>query len=289
MLEPDPEIAVAYGLFSVRQARAAGYSRADIERMVRCGRWGRLERGILLAAGHERCPQDELLLALLRAGPGAVAAFESAGWVLGWDAFDRLPKPRLIMPLAQSHRNGYRARLLADDIVLRGVLTVTSPLRTAWDIAARATYEQSVIAIDSALRSGQVTLQELTGYFDSAHRHGAKAARAALDFADPLAGSVAESEARLLFQRGGLPAPESQYPVRLGDKIGYLDFVWEEWRLAAEIDGFRYHSEDDAFQQDRTKQNGVQLGGLLVLRFTLRDVRQRGERVVAEVWRGSRR
>ena len=98
MLEPDPELAVAYGIFSVRQARAAGYSRADIERQVRRGGWNRLERGVLLAAGRELRPGDDLVLALLRAGPGAVAGFESAAFVHGWDAVDRPPKPQLILP-----------------------------------------------------------------------------------------------------------------------------------------------------------------------------------------------
>jgi hypothetical protein len=37
VLEPDPELTVAYGIFSARQAAGAGYSRADIKRQLRRG------------------------------------------------------------------------------------------------------------------------------------------------------------------------------------------------------------------------------------------------------------
>ena len=50
MLEPDPELAVEYGIFSVRQAHAAGFGRAEVERLVRRGTWVRRGQGVLAIA-----------------------------------------------------------------------------------------------------------------------------------------------------------------------------------------------------------------------------------------------
>ena len=69
VLEPDPEVAVAYGIFSVRQAHNAGFSRAEVERRVRRGRWQRLGHGVLAEAQRQERGTDSLVLALLRAGP----------------------------------------------------------------------------------------------------------------------------------------------------------------------------------------------------------------------------
>ena len=175
-----------------------------------------------------------------------------------------------------------------DEIELHGLVRVTSPLRTALDIAAAAHFDEAVIALDSGMRTDRLTKDQLTRYFDLAHRPRVREARRALVFADELSGSVPESEARLLFARAGLPIPTTQFVVRDGDTVVALDFAWEAEQVGAEIDGFRYHSGDKAFQDDRTKQNWVQLDGWLILRFTVVDIREHPERVIAQIPPGTR-
>jgi hypothetical protein len=58
VLEPDPELTVAYGIFSARQAAGAGYSRADIKRQLRRGTWVRLDRGVFSVANRNARPSD---------------------------------------------------------------------------------------------------------------------------------------------------------------------------------------------------------------------------------------
>ncbi len=289
VLEPDPELAVAYGLFSVRQAAAAGYSGADIKRYLRRGRWTRLERGILLGAGRPLRPHDAVVLALLRAGRGAVAGFETAAAIHGWDAFESPLPPRLIVPPNNRYPGGYRTVLRPDETQLSGIVLVTVATRTALDIAGQADYCRAVVALDSALRSGNVRAEDLVRVFGSARGRGVSAARKALAAADPRCGSPAETEARLLFASAGLPAPVSQYRVQFQGGVAYLDFAWEAARLGAEIDGFKYHSAAGAFQHDRVRQNGVQLEDWLILRFTLHDLRVDSDRTVSELWRGLKR
>jgi Protein of unknown function (DUF559) len=286
VLEPDPELAVEYGLFSVRQARAAGFNRADIERHVRRGSWNRRARGVLEVSGRAAEPHDELLLAVLAAGQGAVVGFHSAAHVLGWDLPQPIRYPQLILPPTVTSGRGYRCDLQTEDVLLLGVLPITVPAQTALDIAATDDFESAVIILDSALRSKQVTVRKLRARFRSSSRHGVVAARHALASADPASGSVAESEARLLFARAGLPAPVSQFVVRAGGRfVARVDFTWDAARLVVEIDGFQYHSAAGDFQRDRTRQNAVQLEGWLVLRFTLADIRNNQDLVVAQIRR----
>jgi very-short-patch-repair endonuclease len=62
-----------------------------------------------------------------------------------------------------------------------------------------------------------------------------------------------------------------------------LDAWWPAARVAVEVDGWQSHGTRKAFQRDREKGNHLALHGILLLRFTHRDVTQRPERVAREV------
>lgn len=286
MLTPDPDRAVAYGLFSVSQGLAAGISRSEIARGVRLGRWERVERGVLRDAGRGSRPGDELLIAVLRAGPGAVAAFESAAQVYGWELLQEPAKPQLIVPLGSRRPRGsvsYWTALDLDEVVLQGVLPLTSPNQTLLGLAALRPIDDAVVAIDSALRCRTVTYEELRTFFQASQRRGVTQAREALALADPLCGSVAETQVRLLLRRAGLPAPVTQHTVHGSDRTVRTDFAWPWARVVLEVDGFRYHSAQGDFQSDRTKQNALVQAGWTVIRVTVADIRDRPAYVVAQV------
>ena len=284
MLEPDPELAVAYGLFSMRQARAAGHSRADIDRQVRRGTWNRRERGVLECAGRASQTHDRLLLAVLTTGPQAVIGFANAGQIHGWDLGPLPWTPTLVLPPGL-HANGrdsvYHAALGPGQVVLYGPLPVTAPLLTAAHLVAHLPLPKAVIALDCALRSRQVSLEELS--LALRHKRGAVRARAALALADPLSGSIPESEARLLFHEAGLPRPITQQRFTDGDLEFRLDFAWPGRMVLVEIDGREWHIGREAFQRDRTRQNALVRAGWTVLRFTVEDIRNRPTQVVAEI------
>ena len=47
-----------------------------------------------------------------------------------------------------------------------------------------------------------------------------------------------------------------------------LDVLFEDARLALEVDSWEYHGSRDAFELDRRRQNGLVLAGYRVLRLT---------------------
>ena len=164
-----------------------------------------------------------------------------------------------------------------------GFIPVTRPARTALDIACRGYSEAAVVAVDSALRSMQVSAAELTELFAVARRRGIQAARQVLAMSDPRSGSVPETQARLLFAARGLPKPVSQLVIPVEGIHYRVDFAWPAARLVVEIDGYGPHSGRDAFQRDRARQNALVNAKWKVLRFTVDDVRNDSDRVIAEI------
>jgi Protein of unknown function (DUF559) len=286
VLEPDPELAVAYGIFSVRQARLAGYSEAQIRRNVVRGRWHRSSRGVLEVVGREPLNGDQIVRIVLGAGPRAVAGFAGAARIHGWELPALPPTPSVILPPGVRGRcpRALRAPLATDEVELRGVIAVTTPPRTALDLATVLPLDKGVIVVDSSLRLG-VRLVDLCQIAGRTQRRGIRRAREVLALADPGSGSIPESQARLLFHEAGLPPPLSQWRLHLGGLDMRVDFAWPEAKVIVEIDGRRWHIESDAFQLDRTRQNALVQAGWLVLRFTVEDIRMRPAYVVAEVRR----
>ncbi len=271
----------------MRQAKDAGYGEDEIRRKVRRGRWQQVERTVLQVAGRQARSGDRYVRDVLCSGPRAVSAFACAARVHGWDLDVLPPTPAVILP--PGTRGGkivaQRSLLRDDEIMLTGVLRVTTPQRTAVDLASVLPPRLAVITLDCAFRSRWVHQDELALALSGGHGHGVSAARRALSLSDPLSGSIPETIARLLFLEAGLPPPIAQYPVRWGDLVARLDFAWPEHMLLVEIDGRRWHIDADAFAQDRVRQNAATQNGWRILRFTAGQVRFHPEYVVAEVRR----
>ena len=177
MLMPAPELALEYGLFSVRQAREAGVSRRDLERNLRAGRWVRTGRGLLQVASRPAREGDDIVRAYLQGPRGCVVGFESAASLHGWDLLRRPDRPWLITPAGG--RGGISVPIGDDEVCWLGIVPVTRPGRTALDIACRGYSEEAVVAIDSALRSGAVSAAELAELFGvfRGHRRPSRAWR----------------------------------------------------------------------------------------------------------------
>ena len=291
----DPEEALAYGLFSRGQARAAGVSPREIARRLRVARWRRLEYGIYEDVGRTSRDGDPVVRGLLRAGPQSVASHLTAAHALGWDL---LKDPPLQFTVARNNGTAeskdatiFRRDLSAEEVGTVGVLRVTNPVRTAIDLAAAADLVEAVVAVDSALRLRHLTIGEL----ESAARTRREMQQSrrvfrVVSLVDPGSGSVPESVSRFLFRNAGLPLPHTQYVIRTdnGTFIARADFAWPDVWLVVEIDGFAFHSSESAFQSDHDRQNELELAGWTVLRFTAKDVRNHPEKITDTVGRALR-
>ncbi len=294
----EPGAALEYGLFSRHQAREAGYSVEEIERMIRRGRWERRERGVLQTTGRAAHAGDLVLLAVLRAGPSAVAARTTAAAAWQWDLLRPHPVVQLIVPRGHGvagiecrkgrvrHVPGVRRLDLGDhEMTAVGVLPVTTTLRTAVDLLVDQPLLDAVVSVDSALRRKDVSLEEVRRELATRPRLPSRATSlAAAALLDPLSGSLPETVARVLFTHDDIPVPQTQYVVIDGGRfLGRADFAWPEIWLIVEIEGFTYHSQPDAFQRDHDRFNDFTRAGWRYLRFTMADVTERPEYVLASI------
>ncbi len=98
---------------------------------------------------------------------------------------------------------------------------MTTPARTALDLARRYPLGVAVAAIDALAQAVELKLADTELLVDRYKgRRGMKRARAALELVDGGAQSPRETWLRLLLIRTGLPAPQTQIAVR--NEWGYI-------------------------------------------------------------------
>ena len=164
---------------------------------------------------------------------------------------------------------------------VRGV-AVTSPVRTALDLARTRPLTEAVSAVDRFAAAGLVDLAAARAAAATATGRDCRTVREVLRLADGLAGSPQETRVRLLIAGAPLPQPVAQFTVRhQGRFVARVDFAWPAQRLALEYDGL-WHAEPGQFAADRRRLNRLLAAGWRVLFVTAEDLR-RPEELLARV------
>ena len=132
-----------------------------------------------------------------------------------------------------------RRALSEQETLVRRAVPVTTPLRTALDLARIQPTDDAVIALDRFLSTGLVFFEELRAAAALATGRDCRAIRRAAASADGLAESPQETRVRLLLKRSPLPDPVARFQVRDEDgrRVARVDFAWPEHRVALEYDG----------------------------------------------------
>lgn len=177
------------------------------------------------------------------------------------------------------------ARLDPDDVRVHRGRAVTSPARTALDLAAVLPLEDVVAIMDYLLAQGLASREALQAMVDgAARRRGVRRARRALELAEPRTRSSMETRVRLHLVLAGLPWPECNADVfdADGEWLATVDFLYREQRLIIEYDG-RHHGDERQRVIDLHRRNLLTREGYVVLHFTARDVFLRPDQLVAQV------
>jgi hypothetical protein len=148
---------------------------------------------------------------------------------------------------------------------------VTTPDRTAFDVARWYEVTRAVAIIDGLLARALVTPQSL---LDVAAARPSKRASEVMALADGRSQSPPESGIRVRIVRAGLPAPIPQYPVSVShDLILHPDLAWPEYMTALEYDG-GWHASLAQLERDRRRLNALVAAGWTVLHVTAADLRE---------------
>lgn len=160
---------------------------------------------------------------------------------------------------------------LGDRRAVDGV-PVSSPVRTAWDLATLEPLGTAVAALDAMVRARTVSQPELRQMAArGAGRFGVVRVRRAVELVDPRAESPPESRVRVALVLAGL-SPVPQCPVLIGDRELRLDLGWPEVKVAVEYEG-AHHFEDGQIVLDDERLALLRAEGWLVIRISAADLR----------------
>ncbi|MCW2686187.1 MAG: hypothetical protein JWR37_1077 [Mycobacterium sp.] len=164
---------------------------------------------------------------------------------------------------------------------------VTTPARTALDLACRYRVNAAVAAIDALARATEIKMADLDLLAQRySGRRGIARARLSLDLVDGGAESPRETWLRLLLIRAGFPRPQTQIPVhdQFGQLIAVLDMGWQDVMVAAEYDGDHHWTHRRQFNRDIERMEALTELGWIIVRATAEDVPAGIIRRVAAAW-----
>ncbi len=242
------------------------------------GRFVAVHPGIYVAADAEMTARDRAAAAWLWSRRRAVVAGRSAAAMHGTKWVDAR-KPAELLYANRHPPAGIRtwADAIADEEteVIDGV-RVTSPSRTALDLARHHPLDPAVTTIDALLRASRTTVTEVE-MLAARHggRKGIRRVRAALDLVDQGAESPRETALRLLIVRAGLPRPQTQIPVvdEFGQIVARVDMGWRDQKIAVEYDGDHHWTSRRQLADDIRRTELLAELGWTVIRVTAEDTR----------------
>ena len=242
------DAAAGAGPYRRTDLHSAGLADSGIARALRDGRLSRVCRGMYVPgpqASRSRSGPDDQEAArhilavrgvLARLGAPAVVSHVSAAVLHGLDVWNLpLDLVHLTRNRASGARRGRDLHLhvgpLSDaDVTRVGGIAVTTPARTAIDIARERPFAQALVVADAALRAPHTDRADLDGALRAAAgRTGVRNAARVVAFADGRSASPGESLSRLLFHRSGLPEPVLQREITgwNGERVATVDFGWD--------------------------------------------------------------
>ncbi|MGD9989224.1 endonuclease domain-containing protein [Pseudonocardia sp.] len=179
-----------------------------------------------------------------------------------------------------------RSRVLAE-----GGVHVTSPERTAYDLARREPgLVRAVVAVDAVANACRIAPSAV---LDVAVRNrgarGITRLPRVVDLADAAAGSPMETRLRLVLVLAGLPRPTVQHPVLYDDArtAVWLDLAYPEQRIGVEYEGAQ-HAGVEGLVRDADRYTRLVTAGWRMFRYTKQDVLRGPERIVADLRRALR-
>ncbi|HEX2043069.1 MAG TPA: type IV toxin-antitoxin system AbiEi family antitoxin domain-containing protein [Acidimicrobiales bacterium] len=276
--------ATQHGVVARRQLRELGVSRQAIR--------SRVAKGILLPhgpqalilAGSPPTWQQELMVALVDAGPGAAVSHESAAALLGLPGY--WPGPVEISRQRDAQRGVpmvgqvHESRCLpAHHVTVIDGLRVTTLPRTLFDLAGvrGARFERTKRAVENAVSSNPAVLTGLRRMLDelaARGRPGIADMREILQgwppgYVPPASGL--EARAIALLEEAGIVADRQ---VDLGGEnwIGRVDLRITGAPVVVEVDSVVHHTSPSDRERDQRRDAQLAELGLTVVRITEEDV-----------------
>ncbi len=231
---------------------------------------------VYVATGADVTAVARARAAWLWSGRRSVVAGRSAAALHGAKWVDGRKPAELLWPNRHPPR-GIRAwadRFDGDETEVIGGIRVTTPARTALDLACRYPFVKAVAAIDALARATHLKVADVELIAERYKgRRGIRQAREVLALVDPGAESPQETWLRLVVVRNGFPRPRTQIPVydEFGVLVAVFDLGWEDMKIAMDYEGEHHRVDRRRFNHDIRKAETVAAMGWIDIRVTAED------------------
>lgn len=250
-------------------------------RRAQTGLWRPCAPGVYFVDDREFTDAARVRSAVWGYGDAACASGLAAAWWLDLTKF--APDVVEVTVPRNSHgrcHDGSRVRrrdLKPDDIIEHNGLRVTTLPLTVVEAAVRKGGGPQLM--DQALQLHTDLPKLWAAHLRNKGRWGSPRARMLLQASKEGTRSAAERLFARLLRQAGITGWKANQKL-LGWEV---DFLFEDAKVVIEIDGFAYHSDPEAFQRDRIKQNALVRARYQVLRYTWIDLNRYSDRALAEV------
>lgn len=277
--------------FTSEQAGALGLTDHQLRTALHEGKIRRVVRGVYARADLSDTADLRSAAVALVVRPHQVVCDRTAAWLHGVDVFgltDKAILPPVEVCALRGHAitelagvDGRTRDLTLEDLMELGGCRVTTPLRTALDLACGLGQHRALGALDQFMRHHAVTQWEMSHLLARfRRRRGVIQARRLIPLADPRAESPMESWVRLDIHLAGLPAPVLQHRVLCDGVLLYrLDHAYPAHHVAVEYDGEEWHLRtEEQREHDRRRREWLRRHGWTVIVVDKDGVRDPSQR-----------
>jgi hypothetical protein len=261
-----------------RQLLALGVSRGAIQHESRLGTLVTRYHGVYCQAPARQDAQARIAAAVLAGGPDAVASHASAAFLWG---FVSLYEPPPEITLTQGDRRPRHIlthrcpSLQPRDVTHQRGVPTTTRARTALDLAPRLTKKQLTRLVNDGRRDGHLRLDALHDIINRNPLHpGTKLLRPFVESTSNPTNSGFEDDFIAFTEKYGLPTPLINATVN-GKQV---DAYFPDHTLIVECDGWAFHKDRAAFEDDRERDAHQLAHGIATVRITKKRLKQRPDR-----------
>jgi hypothetical protein len=275
-------------VISTRQLDACGLDSGAITVRVRRGHLHRVHWGVYAVGCARLGLRAGLVAGALACGEDAVLSHRAAG---AWHAMLAWQGGRVdVIVVRGAGRNraairSHRSSSLAPyDVWRRHNVLVTSPARTALDLATVLAPRALRRMVRQALAEGKLSMRQLAAVLDRCPRHpGARRLRALMAVGNVPTRSEFEDRALDVLAGAGIERPEVNLPLVFGGRRISPDLLWRRPQVAVELDGAAWHDDPLTRADDAEKQALMEAAGLRVLRITWRQLVDHPRQTIARI------
>jgi very-short-patch-repair endonuclease len=278
-----------HGVVARRQLLDLGMSGRAIERRLQRGQLHEVFRGVYVFGARRISRKGRWMAAVVVSDERTVLSHRSAGrlWRLLPSAdewVDVMNPPGRVV-----RRKGivsHESEIWNDEREVVDAIPVTSPFRTIFDLAAvlklreleRTWHEAEVRGLRDRV-SLPMLLERYPG------RRGARNLRALLEAAEPVGFTRNDFEEVFvaLVDSYGLRRPRMNGTLALRGRFFEIDALWEDERVAVELDSRSVHSTNRNFESDKQRDRILLAEGWRTVRVTWRQLKDEPDEIVADL------